>query len=172
MLRSTANAGAVTPDFSADCIAPITVAGAGNRLLSVDNIGPRMLELVQGRYGPEVEICNTGTGGLNLLDHLHRQDLLIVIDACISGREPGEVFVIEPELDEAEVRRDCSVHQIGPLETLITGHHLYPDRMPKRILLVLVETEGIDEEGKEAAGRKVIDILDREIRLWCGLIRD
>jgi hydrogenase maturation protease len=144
---------------------PVTIIGAGNWLVSVDTVGPCVLELVQNRYGQAVELCNMGSAGLVLLDHLHGQELMIVVDACILGGYPGRIHVLEPNLHHpgGDV---SSVHQIGPLETLTIAKHFYPEQMPKRILLILVETAGIDTDTQQAACQQVVAILDREIEAW------
>lgn len=140
----------------------IAIVGAGHWLITHDRIGPRVLEMVQGRYGPDVELVDAGTSGLDLLDHLHGQDLMFVVDACVYDGEPGEVRVLEPDLD-APPTRETSVHQIGPLEALRIGKHLYPERMPRRILLILVETNEIDAAAQETACVQAVSILDREL---------
>ena len=140
----------------------IAIVGAGNWLITHDRIGPRVLEMVQGRYGPEVELVDAGTSGLGLLDHLRGQELMFVVDACVFDGEPGEVRVLEPDLD-APLTRETSVHQIGPLEALRIGKHLYPERMPGRVLLILVETSEIDAATQETACVQAVSILDREI---------
>lgn len=140
---------------------PISVIGAGNWLVSHDRIGPRVLALVEGRYGPDVELCDIGSGGLAILDHLHGQDLLLVVDAKVGGT-PGEVVVVIPDLDTPPTS-EASVHQIGPVEALCVAKHLFPEKMPRRVLLVLVDTTDIDTEQEEEACRQVVTILDSEI---------
>jgi hydrogenase maturation protease len=144
---------------------PIAIAGAGNWLVSYDKIGPLVLSLVNGRYGSHVELCDLGSTTLSLLDYLHNQELLIIIDAGLQGKSPGEISVIEPNL-ETITFGVTSVHQIGPLETLNFANKLFPEKMPKRILLITVETNGIDEKIEKLACQRVIDILDQEISIF------
>jgi len=144
---------------------PVLVAGAGNWLLSSDRVGPRVLSLARDRYGPDVELCDIGSSALSLLDHLCGQDLLVVIDACIGRGEPGEVFVVEPDLDSVP-SRGTSVHQIGPMETLIVAGVLEPSSMPARIVLLLVETGDFEETEEGKACQRVVESLDREIERW------
>nr|VFK53531.1 MAG: hydrogenase maturation protease [Candidatus Kentron sp. TUN]VFK55640.1 MAG: hydrogenase maturation protease [Candidatus Kentron sp. TUN] len=154
----------------------ISIAGAGNRLISHDRIGPRVLRLIRDRYGPGVELCDIGTSGLRLLDYLHDQALLIVIDACLMNEAPGTIRVIEPDLDAPGTELvangiagrsvlNTSIHQIGPLETLVIARRLYEENMPRRVLVIMVETRDIDAMTERAACRKVVEILDREIGL-------
>jgi len=146
----------------------LTIAAAGHWLLAADRIGPLVLQRLEGRYGPDVELCDLGTGGLALLDQLRGQDLLIVVDACRMGGEPGELRALS--LDRAvELPTSLgatSVHQVGPLEALSVARHLTPDQLPRRTLLVLVETEGLDDAGEERATELVVARVDQEVARW------
>ena len=141
---------------------PITVAGAGNWMITHDRVGPRVIEMIEGRYPDDVEICDLGAGGLSLLDELHGQELLLVVDACVGFGEPGEVLVVEPELDDS-VLQGMSVHQVGPVEALVVTRHLWPERLPRRVLLVLIETGGLDGEMEREACEEAVRLLDRHI---------
>jgi len=141
---------------------PITVAGAGNWMIAHDRIGPRVIELVEGRYPDDVEVCDLGAGGLSLLDELHGQELLLVVDACVGFGEAGEVRVVEPDLEQP-LARGMSVHQVGPLEALVVAAHLWPERLPRRVLLILIETEGLGADQELSACEKAVRLLDRHI---------
>lgn len=143
--------------------ARITVVGSGHCLMPKDRVGPRVLELLVARLGDDVELRDVGTTGLGLLDHLDGQDLLIVVDACIAGLEPGQVLEVEPDLETVPAR-NTSVHQIGPVETLVVAKHLYPERMPRMIRLVLVETSGIDLKTEEIACLEAAARIERCVR--------
>jgi len=145
--------------------AAVTIAGAGNWLVGVDRIGPRVVEAAHGRYGPGVEVRALGSGALALLDLLHGQDLLLVVDACMGQGAPGTVHCYEPELTVVPTTVG-SVHQIGPLETLLVARHFYPETLPLRTLFIAVETEGLDAEAEPDACQRVIAILDHEIAAW------
>lgn len=142
-------------------LAAVTVAGAGNWLLGHDRIGPRVLEKIRGRWGDEVELAEIGTDPLALLDHLHRQRLLVVVDACVGLGAPGEIQVVEVPFD-SPLGRETSVHQIGPVETLVVARHLWPERLPERTLLVMVETgEFDDDDTEEELFTRIVATLDR-----------
>jgi hydrogenase maturation protease len=144
----------------------VSIVGAGNWLISYDRIGPKVLELIQGRYGTEeVELCELGSTSLALLDHIHGQELMIVIDACLQGKSPGEITVMAPDLNNLSVEI-TSVHQIGPLETLAVAKRLFQEKMPEKILLVMVETKGINEKMEASTCQQVVKILDKEINRW------
>lgn len=145
--------------------APVAVVGAGNWLIASDRAGPRVLERIRGRYGPEVELRDMGSAGLALLDHLHGQELMCLVDACLLGGPPGRVYVSELSFEGIPASVG-SVHQIGPLETLTIAARLYPEQMPKRVILIGVETEGIDDQTEEIACEEAVAVLDREIENW------
>lgn len=148
-------------DAAAPSEAPVSIVGAGHFMISYDNIGPRVLELLEGRYDDKVvELICIGTAGLGLLDYMRGQSLLVVVDACVDDRQPGEVIVREIDFDVVP-SRESSVHQIGPIETLQVAKHLYPETLPRRTLLVLVETRDTDEATQEHACRRVVELLDR-----------
>jgi hydrogenase maturation protease len=148
-----------------DSSCPVTIAGAGHALLAIDAIGPQVLSRITHRYGNDVELCETGTNGLALLDILRRQELLIIVDACIGTGPPGSVSIIDPTLEETAIH-GTSVHQIGPIEALQVGRLLYPERMPRRSLLIAVDTDGLKDDGEEAACERAIQALDQEIEAW------
>lgn len=145
---------------------PVAVVGAGNWLIFQDRLGPRVLERIAGRYGPEVEIFSAGSAGLALLDCLAGQQLMLIVDACALGGQPGEIHRAELDPDTLTATAAASTHQLGPLETLAVAKHLYPDQLPLRILLILVETQGIDDATEEEACRQVVSLLDTEIERW------
>lgn len=145
----------------------VTIIGAGNWLILHDCVGPRVLELIRGRYGPEVEICESACTGLSLLDHLHGQDLLIVVDAGLFGGYPGQIR----EIGKEEGFRSCtcpghaaSIHQIGPFEALYVARKLYPNWLPRQLVSIIVETRDIDSEILQTACRRVAVIIDGYIR--------
>ncbi len=169
MLSNNLHHGVVEHEFLGDQnrFAAVSIVGAGNWLISHDSVGLRVLELARERYGETVELCEVGSAGLALLDHLHGQELMIIVDACTLGGSPGTIKIVTPDYDDTP-SHNVSVHQINPFETLAVAKHLYPDQVPERILFVLVETENINDRQLETACHEVIEILDREIVAWQG----
>lgn len=132
-------------------------------MVAQDRVGPRVIELLRDHCADTVQLCDVGTSGLDLLDKFLAQDLMIIVDACVGMGAPGELVQTEPDL-EAMPTPSASVHQIGPLEALLVAKHLYPERLPKRVLLMLVETGGVDDDTAEEACHRVVDAVQREIR--------
>jgi Ni,Fe-hydrogenase maturation factor len=90
------------------------------------------------------------------------QDLMLVVDACRTGGDPGEIQV--EEMNSKEGPATCTgLHQIGPLETFAIAAKLFPKSLPVRTLLITVETEGVEENDMQKASRRVVSIIDREV---------
>ena len=146
-------------------MAEITITGAGNWLMSRDQIGPKVVEAIVGRYGPNVEVCTLGSSPLTLLDLLHGQQLLIVIDAAVIGNS-GAVRCYEPNLENEEYPMGGGIHQIGPLETLLIARRLYQETLPERIFFITVATNNLDTALEQKACRKIVIKIDNLLADW------
>lgn len=144
--------------------APVSVVGCGNWMIRADRVGPRVLAALGSRPSPEVELCDVGTTVLGLLDRLRGQELLILVDACAGCGEPGEVRVVVPRLIASS--RPPSSHQIGPVDTLVVARELYPERLPRRLVFVQVETSGLAAAEEDAVCARAVAAVEREIERW------
>ena len=140
----------------------IAIVGAGTRLLTHDSIGPRVLEAIDGRFGANVALFNVGNTGLSLLDFLDSQDLMIIVDACALGSPPGQIHQLKLD-SSCYPTLPTGTHQIGPLETLSIATLLFPEKMPKRLMAVLVETEGLAPDAMGEACKRAVAVIDNEI---------
>ena len=90
-----------------------------------------------------------GLAGIALLDDLQGEDGLVVVDAVQLGAAPGTVHVLPwdaiPEAGGAAV----SIHGVGIREAVTIGRALYPEIMPRRIVLVGIEGRCFDILGAE-----------------------
>lgn len=107
----------------------VLVAGVGNVLQADDGFGVRLAQRLQVMSWPSnVRICETGIGGIHLVQELmDGYDALVILDAMDQGRPPGTVLVMEPEV--------VDVHELD----LLTRHDLLADMhlaTPDRALMV------------------------------------
>jgi hydrogenase maturation protease len=81
----------------------VLVAGVGNIFLGDDGWGVEVIRQLHSHELPEfVKVRDFGIRGVHLAyELLDGYDLLILVDAVPRGREPGTVFVIEPDLSDA-----------------------------------------------------------------------
>jgi hydrogenase maturation protease len=73
----------------------VSVIALGNILLGDDGFGPCALEMFRCRYecGPEVEILDLGTPGIDLAPYLYGRELVILVDALNAACTPGTLYM-------------------------------------------------------------------------------
>lgn len=119
----------------------VLVAGVGNVLRGDDGFGPAVTERL-GRLPDRVEVLETGIGGVALLQELLSGcSGLILVDAVDRGERPGTVFVIDPEVGEAEHVAD--VHLANPERVLTMAKRM--GALPERLLIVGCQPAGVDD---------------------------
>ncbi len=154
-------------DMADEPCRPVAIVGAGNWLVGRDRVGPEVLAELRRRALPaEVELWEVGSTGLALLDCIRAQELLIVVDAAALGGPVGHIRVLEPDLEAPPEASSTSVHQLGPLEALWVAKMLYPERLPSRIRLILVETGHGDSAVPPELCQRVVAVIEREIDGW------
>ena len=120
----------------------ILVAGIGNVFLGDDGFGVEVVRRLAGRELPEgVEVVDCGIRGLDLAYALQRDyDLVVFVDATPRGREPGTVYLLEPEIeDDGEVVLDT--HGMDPVRVIKFARTLGPT--PARTFVVGCEPQSI-----------------------------
>jgi hydrogenase maturation protease len=82
----------------------------------------------------------TGVGGVSLLDRLTgEEELLIVVDAVQFGAPAGTIHCIPWDHIPSCGNSAISAHGIGLRETMQVGQLLYPEKLPREILLIGIE---------------------------------
>jgi len=128
----------------------ILVAGIGNIFLGDDGFGVEVAQrLAEEEFPERVRVRDFGIRGYDLsYALLEPYELVILIDACPRGQEPGTVYIVAPELTEqsepaAPVAGDG--HTMNPNNVLRLAKTMGP--VPGRIMLVGCEpaTLGGDE---------------------------
>lgn len=73
----------------------ISIIGLGNVFLGDDGFGPLAVETFRCQYecGPEVEVLDLGTPGLDLAPYLYGRELVVIVDAVQSAVTAGTVSV-------------------------------------------------------------------------------
>ena len=104
----------------------ILVAGIGNVFLGDDGFGVEVVARLAGRGLPEaVEVADFGIRGFDLAYALMEgYDAAVLVDALSRGGQPGELFVVEPDLEQLERTE-------GP--TVADGHGMDPVAVLKMV---------------------------------------
>ncbi|HLJ08579.1 MAG TPA: hydrogenase maturation protease, partial [Acidimicrobiia bacterium] len=82
----------------------ILVAGVGNIFFTDDGFGCEVARRLAERALPDgVTVADFGIKGVHLAyELLEGYDVAILIDAAPCGGEPGDLYLIEPKLEEIE----------------------------------------------------------------------
>jgi hydrogenase maturation protease len=132
----------------------ILIACIGNIFLGDDAFGTEVARRLAGRsLPPGVILKDFGIRGLDLTYALlDPYELIILVDACTRGGEPGTVYLVEPDPIELNTPDGApprlEAHAMNPMNVLRMVKSM--GGAPVRILIVGCEPAeiGSDEEGK------------------------
>ncbi|MEN8155410.1 MAG: hydrogenase maturation protease [Bacteroidota bacterium] len=111
------------------------ILGLGNILMGDEGIGVRAVEYMQEkRWSDNVSLLDGGTGGFHLLPLFGEHDRIVMIDATIGGKVPGEIKVLKPRF-ASDFPRSLTSHDIG-LRDLIQSAELI-GRLPEITLVTI-----------------------------------
>jgi hydrogenase maturation protease len=113
----------------------VLVAGIGNVFLGDDGWGVALADRLARRELPAgVEVVDYGIRGLDLAYAMADggYDAVVLLDAAPRGEVPGTLYVIEPEIDRADVVIDA--HGMDPVKVLALVHGIGGE--PPRTLVV------------------------------------
>jgi hydrogenase maturation protease len=118
----------------------ILIAGVGNIFLGDDGFGVEVVRWLAGRELPEgVEVVDFGIRGMDLAYAMQRDyEVVVFVDATPRGKEPGTVYLLEPEIEEdGEVSLDT--HGMDPVKVIKLSRAL--GAKPTRTLVVGCEPQ-------------------------------
>jgi hydrogenase maturation protease len=128
----------------------VLIACIGNIFLGDDGFGTEVARRLASRQlPPDVILKDFGIRGLDLTYALLvPYELVILVDACPRGGEPGSVYLIEPELaDDGAAPPQLEAHAMNPAQVLRTVRAM--GGSPAKILLVGCEPADLGgEDGK------------------------
>ena len=125
------------------------VIGLGNPLVSDDSVGLRVAAELKTRLAdrPDVEVDEDFWGGLRLMERMAGYGRAIVIDAIITGAEPGTLHQLTP--DAIPTQRSASAHDVN-LPTALEFGRQAGLQLPENenILLIGIEVENVLDFGE------------------------
>ncbi len=146
----------------------VLVVCIGNELVADDGVGWAVYQELEKLVLPEgVRLVFLGLGGIDLLEALEGEDLLVVVDGVQLGKVPGTVHRWD-QLPYAPAR-PVSGHGIGVREALTIGTHLYPERIPQKTLLLGIEGRCFDRLG-DGLSPEVAQAVPEVVRLIVQLV--
>jgi len=155
----------------------ILIAGIGNVFFGDDGFGVEVVRRLTDRPLPEeVRVVDFGIRGLDLAYALlEGYEAVLLVDATRRGRQPGALYVIEPDLNNQEgpdaPETALATHGMDPVKVLRLVRAL-GDRLP-RVLLVGCEpaTLGADE-GAMGLSQPVQAAVGEAVELIEALLTD
>lgn len=147
------------------------VIGLGNPLVTDDSVGLQVATELKTRLAdrPDVEVDEDFWGGLRLMERMAGYGRAIVIDAIITGAEPGTIHRLTP--GAIPTQRSASAHDVSLPTALEFGRQAgLPLPEDENILLIGIEVENVLDFGETCtpavqaavpdAVREVLEALD------------
>jgi hydrogenase maturation protease len=115
------------------------VVCVGHSLVADDGVGMAVCERLERSALPAgSRLRPLPGGGIKLLDELEGEDLLIVVDAVKMGGPAGKIHALDwTTLPKGSASRGAQ--GVGLREALEVGRSVFPQRMPRQVVLVGVE---------------------------------
>jgi hydrogenase maturation protease len=115
----------------------INVLGIGNVLMGDDGFGPAVVRAFDAAYtvGPDVDVVDIGTPGLDLTPWLADVDRVIIVDTVKSSDPPGTMRVY----DKRDVIRHPPPVRVGPHDPGVKEALLmleFAGRAPRELTLI------------------------------------
>lgn len=144
----------------------ILIAGIGNIFLGDDGFGVEVAQRLARRKLPDrVRVADFGIRGIDLAYALmDGYALTILVDATPRGGVPGTIYVIEPDLGQAETPEAAVVdgHGMNPMSVFALVKSM--GGQCKRILIVGCEPEPLlEEEGRMGLSEAASAAIDPAI---------
>jgi len=153
----------------------ILVACIGNIFLGDDGFGTEVARRLASRPLPaDVVLKDFGIRGVDLsYALLEPYELVILVDACAQGGEPGSVYLIAPDTSDSDVSgrvpASLDMHGMNPMNVLRTIQSM--GSAPSRILIVGCEPADLGgEEGRLGLSDPVHAAVDEAIAMIETLI--
>jgi hydrogenase maturation protease len=143
------------------------VAGVGNIFLGDDGFGVEVARRLAVHALPEgARVADFGTRGLHLAYQLcDGYDTLILVDAMARGKEPGTLYVFEP--DPADIGSDSiDAHGLDPAAVL-SMVHLLGGTIGRTIVVGCEPAEIVERMGLSAP---VALAVEEAVKLVCRLV--
>ncbi len=147
----------------------ILIAGIGNIFLGDDAFGVEVVSRFANRQLPSgVRVTDFGIRGFDLTYALiDGADVTILVDACPRGGTPGDLYVIEPDLNNSAAEQapaTVDAHGMNPMAVLRVAQAMGGPL--KKILLLGCEPQTFGpEEGQMGLSEPVAAAVERAVPL-------
>lgn len=151
----------------------ILIAGIGNKLMSDDGFGPRVIEeLAKFKLPSCVDVVDYGTSAFKVLFDLKDYDSVIFVDAIDKEKLAGEIIIIKPHLTDVEGETlRISLHEVELEKLLKIAKKL--NTVPNEVIIVgcqpKILSSGIKmskevEEAVKKAAKIILKIVKEKLK--------
>ncbi len=121
------------------------IIGCGNLLRGDDAVGPVLVRHLWELGLPEgVRCADGGTGGMDVAFQMRGVRHVILVDACVSGSEPGALFCLPgEEVEHLPPLAGINLHAFRWDHALSFAHWLLKDDYPSQISVYLIEAKNL-----------------------------
>ena len=123
----------------------ILVLGIGNLLRSDDGAGLHVIESLRRENLSDTIDLMEVLSGLDILDAIKGYDRIIIVDAILTGGEPGKIYKLSLEdFKDKHTLHSFSSHLNMDFPAMLEmGKKLFPGKIPEDIIIIAVEAEDI-----------------------------
>ena len=115
------------------------VIGVGNLLRTDDGVGIHIINRLI-KLHPEIDALDAAMGSIEIIEAMRGYDRAVIVDAIETGAKPGTMYRINLANGEKPPNITHS-HGTDIITTIQLGYRLYPDEMPREIMLIAIEAE-------------------------------
>ena len=138
------------------------VVGIGNPLLKDDRAGIEVVEALKA-CNSKVSTAVLYSGGHEVVDTIIGYEEAVIVDACQMGLPPGTVRELTPDAF-FECHAELGWTGTGLEAALKDGQKVFPHRMPRKIIIMLVEAEDMSTFSTKCTPvvrHAISDVVDR-----------
>jgi hydrogenase maturation protease len=124
----------------------MVVIGCGNLNRSDDGVGVVVARRLSAVYNnpTSVKIFDAGTGGMEIMFQARGADCLVIIDAAMSGSDPGAVFEVPGAELEAVKADSFTLHDFRWDHAIHAGRRMFGEAFPRDVTVFLIEAKSLD----------------------------
>lgn len=125
----------------------LAVIGCGNLNRSDDGVGVvvarRLKQWLKDAPCDGVALFDAGTGGMEVMFQARGATSLIIVDACVSGSQPGSIFKLPGHELTKQPVPGYSLHDFRWDHALYTGQKVFGSEFPTDVTVYLVEAASV-----------------------------
>ena len=145
MLEKPAASDTVSQAESTTPKAPTLIIGCGNLLRGDDGVGPVLVRrLFELGLPPGIRLADGGTAGMDVAFAMEGARQVVIVDACKSGSQAGDIFEIPGEEIETPPLEAINLHAFRFDHAIAFGRWLLKERYPEKVTVFLIEAQQIN----------------------------